>query len=93
MATIYDADVLIFLIGNFRKKRKPARPRCYIPKSFRAVGSTKGGDQYRLLEAALDRLLTTRITTNAKPDGKPGGQRKFRWLDAVTKVSGGGKSN
>lgn len=90
MATIYDADVLIFLIGKLSEEAQAGQTALLHPKEFfEAVGSTKGGDQYRLLEAALDRLLTTKITTNAKPDGKPGGQRKFRWLDAVTRVSGG----
>lgn len=90
MATIYDADLLMFLIGKLSAEpdgRQTALLR--PPEFFEAVGSTKGGDQYRLLEAALDRLLTTKITTNASPAGTLGHRWQFSWLELVARVTGG----
>jgi plasmid replication initiation protein len=90
MATTYDADLLTFLIGKLSADAAANQTVLLRPTEFfQAVGSTKGGGQYQLLKAALDRLMTTRITTNANPDGKPGRERQFTWLDVVTRVPEG----
>ena len=90
MATIYDADLLIFLIGKLSENSRAEGTVLIRPTEFfEAVGSSKGGDQYRLLEAGLDRLKETRVTTNARPDGKPGEKQLFSWLADITRCSEG----
>lgn len=85
MATIYDADVLMFLVDQLHSGAAGQRgallfnPGAY----FDAVGSKSGGDQYRLLGNAIERLRTTRVTTNARPNGKPGPSQTFCWLEGA----------
>lgn len=83
MATIYDADVLMFLIDTLATMPANAGRTVVMKGSdyFRAVGSKAGGGQYKLLEGALNRLRTTRVTTNAQPDGKPGAAVTFTWIE------------
>jgi hypothetical protein len=90
MATIYDADLLIFLVGKLSESPRSEETMLIRPiEYFEAMGSSKGGDQYRLFELGLGRLRETRVTTNARPDGKPGEERLFNWLANVTPCSEG----
>lgn len=90
MATIFDADLLMFLVdhiagaGLSTASSHVLKPANY----FAAVGSKCGGGQYQLLGDAIERLRTTRITTNAQPDGKPGSIRTFCWFEDVARQSG-----
>jgi plasmid replication initiation protein len=82
MATIYDADLVMFLVDKYAGVcSKDGRDLLLRPfEYFAAVGSKRGGDQYKSLRETIERLRTTRVTTNAQPDGKPGPIRTFSWL-------------
>jgi plasmid replication initiation protein len=83
MATIYDADLVMFLVNELAEARAGASPTVALKGAayLRAIGARNGGDQYALLGKAIRRLLTTRVTTNARPDGKPGSVRTFAWIE------------
>jgi hypothetical protein len=83
MATIYDADVIMFLVNQLTEAQSGAGGTVIVKGGayLRAVGSRTGGDQYALLAKTIQRLLTTHVTTNARPDGKPGPVRTFAWIE------------
>lgn len=87
MATIYDADLLMYLVSELA--RRPASTEATVDLRLgaylAAMGSSKGGDQYALLEKAVQRLLTTQITTNAQFDGKPGPVVTFPWIERAVR--------
>jgi hypothetical protein len=87
MATIYDADLLMFLVKELADS--PARTGATVilraGAYLTAVGSTKGGDQYALLAKAIQRLSTTRITTNVQFDGKPGPIHTFAGIASAAR--------
>lgn len=87
MATIYDADLLMFLIRELSEAPAASDVAVVLKGAayLRAVGAKSGGDQYALLAKAIRRLSTTRVTTNAGPDGKPGPTRSFCWFEEVTR--------
>jgi hypothetical protein len=88
MATIYDADLVMFLVKELSEALAGSGDRAVVLKGaayLRAVGAKNGGDQYALLAKAIRRLSTTRVTTNAGPDGKAGPTRSFCWFEEVTR--------
>ena len=91
MATTYDADLLIFLVGKISLEQFRDTEAVLVRpvEFFEALGSQRGGDQYRLLEESLFRLSTTCVTTNVGTDGKPGIERQFCWLDEAKRVADG----
>lgn len=86
MATIYDADIVMFLVDQLHRGEVVQKEVVFKPAEYLvAVGSKLGGDQYRLLGEAIERLRTTRVTTNAQPNGKSGSWCTFCWLEAATR--------
>lgn len=89
MATIWDADVLIWAasqLNNLRKQGKNDLPRTlhFHPYDLlKTIGRDTGGQQYLLLRELLGRLQATTIVTNIRvPKGKK--QRQFSWIESWT---------
>lgn len=87
MATIYDADLVMFLVKELSEAPAGGDMAVVLKGAayLRAVGAKNGGDQYALLAKAIRRLSTTRVTTNADPDGKPGATRSFCWFEQAAR--------
>ena len=76
-ATIYDKDILIFIIsklmGSINKGEKVSRNIVFNPRDFLVFANRNvGGSDYLKFEDALDRLMGTYIKTNittARDDG------------------------
>ncbi len=91
MATIWDADVLIWAasqLNNLRKQGKNDLPRTLhfqLYDLLRTIGRPTGGHQYHLLREALGRLQATSIVTNIRAQrGKK--HRQFSWCAAAIRV-------
>jgi plasmid replication initiation protein len=89
MATIWDADVLIWAastLNNLRKQGVNDLPRTLSFQPFdllKTICRDTGGDQYRRLREALGRLQATSIVTNIRvKKGKK--QRQFSWIESWT---------
>ena len=87
MATIWDADILIWAASTLcEMKRRGANdlPRTLHFQPFdllRAIHRQTGGNRYQGLREALGRLQTTTIVTNLRvAKGKK--SRQFAWIDA-----------
>ena len=87
MATIWDADVLIWAASTlWEMKRRGVNdlPRTLNFQPYdllRGIGRQTGGNRYTALRDALGRLQTTAITTNIRvAKGKKA--RQFSWIDA-----------
>jgi plasmid replication initiation protein len=87
MATIYDADLVMFLVKELAEAPAGSNMAVVLKGAayLRTVGAKNGGDQYALLAKAIRRLSTTRVTTNADPDGKPGPTRSFCWFEQAAR--------
>lgn len=86
MATIWDADILIWAISQINERRQQGlndipRTLVFHPHALlTAIGRHTGGDQYERLREAFGRLKTTTVSTNIRAKGR----RKtalFSWLD------------
>lgn len=88
IATIQDADVLMYAIDSIATARTEVDRELVIKPGdiLRATGAATGGLQYEALAQAVARLTTTRVTTNAQPDGKPGPVVTFTWLEAADRL-------
>jgi plasmid replication initiation protein len=90
MATIWDADILIWAATQLREARDRGMPtspaiRLHAYELLRAVRRGTGGKEYRDLRAALERLTHTAVRTNIRVKN----QRKFasfHWLDSWSEV-------
>lgn len=89
MATIWDADILIWaasVLNDRRKRGENDLPRTlpFHPYDLlRTIGRETGGRQYQLLREALGRLQSTTIVTNIRVKrGKK--QRQFSWIEGWT---------
>lgn len=82
MATIWDADLLMFLVDHLAQAPSAGDGTVLMKGSsyFEAIGSKRDGDQYRRLATTIDRLRTTTVTTNVGLDGKPGTVQTFAWI-------------
>ncbi|MBV8578547.1 MAG: replication initiator protein A [Acetobacteraceae bacterium] len=91
MATIWDADILIWAASNLNELRKrglndlprtlPFHPYDLLKTICRDIG----GREYRLLREALGRLQATSIVTNIRVTrGKK--HRQFSWIESWTDV-------
>ena len=75
MATIWDADVLIWAasaLNNMRKSGCNDLPRTLHFQPYdllKTIGRDTGGREYQLLREALGRLQATTIMTNIRPKG------------------------
>jgi len=90
MATIWDADILIWAASKIsdhmrqRKNDPPPRTLQFMPyQLLQAIRRDVGGDQYKRLRDALDRLKTSMIKTNIRAKGRSK-QASFSWLDQWT---------
>ncbi len=89
MATIWDADILIWAastVNNLRKQGKNELPRTLHFQPYdllKTIGRPTGGRQYQLLREALGRLQATSIVTNIRAQkGKK--HRQFSWIESWT---------
>lgn len=89
MATIWDADVLIWaasILTEMQKRRVNEIPRTLHFQPFDllcAIGRRTGGNDYRLLREALARLQATVVKTNIRARGRRK-ERQFGWLEGWT---------
>lgn len=89
MATIWDADILIWAASVMNDRRKRGENDLPRTLSFhpydvlKTIGRETGGRQYQLLREALGRLQSTTIVTNIRVKrGKK--QRQFSWIEGWT---------
>jgi plasmid replication initiation protein len=85
IATIWDCDVLIWAASQLREakaKGRPTSPSFRVPLYvlLRGIDRPTGGDEYRRIVEALERLSATLIRTNIRQGKKerPGG---FHWIE------------
>lgn len=89
MATIWDADILIWIasqLNSLRNKGVNDPPRTLHARPYellKAIGRSSGGADAELLMAAFGRLKSTIIETNIRPkDGE--GRALFSWIDSAS---------
>lgn len=89
MATIWDADVLIWAASYLNELRRqgvndiPRTLRFHPYDILRAIDRPTGGRQYQLLRDALGRLQSTTVVTNIRAQaGKK--HRQFSWVESWT---------
>ena len=87
MATIWDADILIWaasVLNNLRKQGKNDLPRTLHFQPYdllKTINRPTGGRQYHLLRESLGRLQATTIVTNIRvKKGKK--HRQFSWIES-----------
>jgi plasmid replication initiation protein len=92
MATIWDADILIWaasVLNDRRKRGENDLPRTlpFHPYDLlKTIGRETGGREYRLLREALGRLQSTTIVTNIRVKrGKK--HRQFSWIEGWTDLA------
>jgi len=88
LATIYDLDVVLWCISQLNEAvelGKPTSPQLRFQPydMLKAIGRDVGGAQYERLEAALERLASTTISTSVRAD-KRTHRATFHWLEAWT---------
>src|ERR671921_950463 len=87
MATIWDADVLIWAASTLNDMRKrgvndlPRTLHFHPHDLLKTIGRDIGGRDYRLLRDALGRLQATTIKTNIRPKGRQK-ERQFSWIES-----------
>jgi plasmid replication initiation protein len=88
MATIHDADLLMYVIDSIATAGADVDRELVIKPGdiLRATGAATGGPQYKALAQAVARLTTTRVTTNVQPDGTPGPVVAFTWLEGAERL-------
>lgn len=90
LATIWDADVLIYLASVVCEMKR--RGRNDIPRKvslrphnlLRGIGRSTGGREYERLSKALDRLVATTVKTNVRAEGRR--EATFSWLDGWSQI-------
>jgi plasmid replication initiation protein len=91
MATIWDADILIFAsstLNNMRNNGCNDLPRTLHFQAYdllKIIGRDTGGRDYQLLRDALGRLQATTIRTNIRPKGHKK-ERQFSWIESWSDV-------
>ena len=85
MATIWDADVLIWAASQLVEARDAGRPTSRLmattPHEILAyVGRGTGGDSYERLKAALDRLQSTTVATSIRQQHQRR-RHRFSWIN------------
>jgi len=89
MATIWDADILIWAASTLNRMKQQGLndlPRTLTTTPYdllRAIKRSTGGRDYQELQAALLRLQTTSITTSIRAT-KRRQKAGFNWLDSWT---------
>ncbi|QJX01072.1 replication initiator protein A [Frigoriglobus tundricola] len=90
MASIWDADILIWAATQVTEALdrglSPDRTIRFHPYNLlKAVRRPVGGDHYRRLREALDRLTHTAVRTNIRAQGKKKSS-SFHWLEGWNEV-------
>jgi len=89
MATIWDADILIWAASTLNAMKKAGRndlPRTLNFQAYdvlKTIGRDTGGREYKLLRDGLGRLQSTTIKTNIRPQGRKK-ERQFSWIESWT---------
>jgi len=91
MATIWDADVLIWATTQLTEARDRNRPAnrtiSFHPHTLlQSIRRGAGGKDYARLRAALNRLTHTAVETNIRADGKKK-TASFHWLESWTETT------
>ena len=90
IATIWDADILIWAATQVTealdRDLSPSRTISFHPYNLlKAVRRPVGGDHYRRLREALERLTHTAVRTNIRAQGKKK-TASFHWLEGWSEV-------
>ena len=90
MATIWDADILIWastqITEALDRGLKPSRTIQFHPYNLlKTIRRETGGEHYRRLRAALERLTHTAVRTNIRGQGKKK-MSSFHWLESWAEV-------
>jgi len=85
IATIWDADILIWAASQLRAaldRGEATSPtiRVSLYELLRGIGRPTGGDEYRRILKALERLNATFIRTNVR-SGRRRDPKGFHWLE------------
>jgi len=87
IATIKDADILMWIISQMIEKRDRGKPieqkiRFHAHNCLKGIFRKTGGSQYKQFEQALLRLATTSVVVTLKDSktGKDKGIKPFHWL-------------
>jgi len=91
MATIWDADILIWVSTQvteaFDRGQATSRTIRFHPHTLlKAIRRSAGGEDYKRLRAALDRLTHTAVRTNIRANGKKK-FASFHWLESWTELT------
>jgi plasmid replication initiation protein len=88
MATIWDADILIFLISALHEEKRAGKNdltpvfRIHPAHLLARIGRDTSGAAYQRLLDALDRLQTTTVKTNIR--ARANRETVFSWIDGYT---------
>ena len=90
LATIWDADILIWastqVTEALDRGMAPNRVIHFHPHHLlKSIRRATGGEHYRRMRAALDRLTHTAVRTNIRADGRKKAA-SFHWLESWTEV-------
>jgi len=91
LATIWDADILIWastqVTEALDRGMTPSRTIRFHPHNLlKSVRRQTGGEHYRRLRAALDRLTHTAVRTNIRAEGLKK-SASFHWLESWNEVT------
>lgn len=93
MATIWDADILIWAASVLCDMKKHGRndiPRTLQFQPYdllKTIGRDTGGREYKLLREGLSRLQATTIATNIRADKGRKKNRQFSWIEGLSDVT------
>jgi plasmid replication initiation protein len=93
MATIWDADILIWaasVICDMKKKGRNDIPRTLKFQPYdllKMIGRETGGREYKLLDQALRRLQATTIATNIRAERGKKKMRQFSWIEGLAGIT------
>lgn len=90
LATIWDADILIWastqITEALDRGLTPSRKIQFHPHNLlKSIRRPTGGEHYKRLRAALERLTHTAVRTNIRADGKQK-VASFHWLESWKEV-------
>src|SRR6202051_3771782 len=91
IATIWDADILIWpstqITEALDRGLTPSRTIHFYPHSLlKSIRRPTGGEHYRRLRAALERLTHTAVQTNIRAEGKKK-SASFHWLESWNEIA------
>jgi plasmid replication initiation protein len=93
MATIWDADILIWaasVLCDMKKKGRNDIPRTLHFQPYdllKTIGRDTGGREYKLLREALTRLQSTTIVTNIRAETGKKKHRQFSWVEGISDLT------